>query len=214
MKTVHAAGVLLLGASGGFAWLARGAGVFDAPHPGSGASGGETVAPGQAPGLLQQLFNVGANTVTNPTSLSAAGLDRLKRIEGFSATAYPDANGHSIGYGHFIKAGEDYLLSAELSDAQGSELLAQDVAWAERAVTAAVSAPLTQSQFDALVLFCYNVGETAFKSSTLVALLNAGDYQGAADQFPRWNRSEGQVNTALVARRAIEQQMFSGGLYA
>lgn len=197
----------------GVLYLARGAGIFSAPNPGTGASGGDTVAPGAEPGLAQQFLNIGANTVTNPTTLSPQGLDQLKRAEGFSATAYPDAGGNSIGFGHYIKAGEEWLLGAVVSDAQASELLAGDVGWAERAVSASVSVPLTQAQFDALVLLCYNIGETAFKSSTLVALLNEGDYAGAADQFARWNRSEGQVNSALVLRRAQEQALFAGGTY-
>ncbi len=214
MTARHAAFIVSIGAAAGLLWLARGAGVFSEPHAGSGAEGGELVAPGDEPGLARQLVNVGANSVSNPTSLSAAGLEKLKAYEGFSATPYPDYKGKSIGFGHLIKAGEEYLLDAIISPAQASELLAGDVAWAERAVSAAVSAPLTQSQFDALVLLCYNIGETAFKRSTLVARLNAGDYDAAAAEFAKWNRAGGEVNAALVARRADEQRIFSEGAYA
>ncbi len=208
----HAAFVIALGAAAGLVWLARGAGLLSVPHQGSGAEGGDLE--GDAPGIAQQLVNVGANAVSNPTSLSPQGLAQLQAAEGFSPTPYSDFKGKSIGFGHLIKSGEEWLLGAVISEAQAAELLAGDVAWAERAVSAAVSAPISQAQFDALVLICYNIGETAFKRSTLVKLLNAGDYDGAADQFLRWNRAGGEVNSGLVARRDDERRLFTEGTYA
>lgn len=68
--------------------------------------------------------------------------------------------------------------------------------------------PLSQNQFDALVSLVYNIGETAFSNSTLLKKLNAKDYQGAADQFPRWNKGGGQVLKGLVRRRADERDLF------
>lgn len=190
--------------------IARGVGAFGT-HDGSGAEGGDEE--GDGPGLLEQAANVAANAVSNPTSLSAAGLDMLKRFEGFAASPYADHKGQSIGFGHLIKAGEDFLLGASITEEQASELLAGDVAWAERAVSAAVSVDLTQEQFDALVSLCFNIGETAFKRSTLVKRLNEGDYSAAADQFARWNRASGEVNAALSQRRAREETLFAAGAY-
>ena len=211
MSARHAAIPLALGALAGALWLARGVGFFS--PGGAGGVEGETDA-GGGPGLLAQLGNYLTNTVNAPTSLSPDGLVMLQGIERFSPTAYPDAAGHSIGFGHFIQAGEEWLLNATISEAQAAELLRGDVGDAERAVTAAVSVPLTQQQYDALVIFAYNVGAGAFKSSTLVKLLNAGDYIGAADQFARWNKSQGQVLPALQLRRAQEAQLFTQGVYA
>lgn len=137
--------------------------------------------------------------------LSYAGLQRLKQEEGFSHTPYPDHKGYSIGYGHLIRPGESLTY---VTREQGEELLLQDVTWAEDAVSAAVQVPLSVNQFDALVLFAYNVGAPAFRASTLVRLLNAGDYAGAAAQFPRWVYASGQVNQTLVARRDRERALF------
>jgi lysozyme len=144
-------------------------------------------------------------------ALTTAGLGQLKREEGYSPTPYPDHKGNSIGYGHLIKPGENLTY---LTEPQAADLLAQDVAWAEAAVIGAVRVPLTPSQFDALVSFCFNVGASAFRGSTLVRKLNAGDTSGATAEFPRWNRASGAVLQSLVDRRDREQSLFESGAYA
>lgn len=137
--------------------------------------------------------------------LSDAGLQALAQREGFSATPYWDHKGYSIGYGHLMKPGEN-LTSVTRDEA--AQLLANDVAWAEQAVANNVKVALTQNQFDALVSFAFNVGAGAFASSTLVKQLNAGDYNAASEQLPRWNKASGTVNGALVSRRASEISQF------
>lgn len=196
----------------GAAFIARGVGTFDLGGEGSGAESDDT--DGEPPTVIEQAANVATNALTgNPATLSANGLVMLGHSEGFSAMAYPDYKGQSIGFGHLIKSGEEFLLGAVITEAQAAELEAGDVAWAERAVLSAVSAPLTQAQFDALVQLCFNIGESAFKKSTLVRILNAGDYAGAAAQFDRWNKAGGQVSDALVGRRAKEKLLFTSGVY-
>ncbi len=81
----------------------------------------------------------------------------------------------------------------------------------EAAVNMLVTVPLNQNQFDALVSFTYNVGEGHLESSTLLKLLNQGDYMGAADQFLRWNKVDGQIILGLVRRRHKEQALFLAG---
>ena len=93
---------------------------------------------------------------------------------------------------------------------QATAWLREDVQWAEAAVGTLVKVPLTQPQFDALVSFVFNVGHGAFGRSTMLSRLNAGDYQGAADQFPAWNRGASGVLPGLVARRAAERALFLG----
>lgn len=137
--------------------------------------------------------------------LSNNALSVIKRFEGFSPTPYPDAQGYSIGYGHFIKPGESYSV---ISEDQATELLRQDASNAAYAVRAAVTVPLTQNQFDALTSLAYNIGVTAFRHSSLVRKLNAGDYSAASAQFAVWNKSQGKVLPTLIARRSDEQQLF------
>lgn len=146
-----------------------------------------------------------AETGTAIMNFSDNGLEVIKRFEGFSPLPYRDAQGFSIGYGHFIKPGEN--LTA-VTEAQARILLKQDAAIAAAAVKNSVKVPLTQNQFDALVSLTYNIGITAFRNSTLLKKLNAGDYSGAAAQFARWNQSQGEVLAVLSRRRADEQQIF------
>ena len=140
--------------------------------------------------------------------ISNAGLSLIKGFEGFRAKAYVCPAGVlTIGYGH---TGPDVKPGMTISDARGTELLAQDVSRFERAVNKFVKVPLAQHQYDALVSFTYNVGEGNFQTSTLLKKLNAKDYAGAAAQFDRWNRGGGRVLAGLVRRRAAERKMFEG----
>lgn len=133
------------------------------------------------------------------------GIENIKRFEGFSPVPYKDAQGWSIGYGHFIKPGENLT---SVSEAQARLLLKQDAALASAAVKNSVKVPLTQNQFDALVSLTYNIGITAFRNSTLLRKLNGGDYSGAAAQFARWNMSQGEFIAALDRRRTSERELF------
>lgn len=83
-----------------------------------------------------------------------------------------------------------------------------DLARFERAVSSSVKVPLTQNQFDALVSLTYNIGPGAFKHSTLLKLLNQGDYAGASQQFDVWIKAGGQTVQGLVNRRAVEKAYF------
>ena len=89
-------------------------------------------------------------------------------------------------------------------------LLMNDLRWAADAVRDLVTVELTEHQQAALISFVYNVGRKAFSGSTLLLLLNGGDYRGAADQFARWNLGGGRVLPGLVTRRAEEAALFRG----
>lgn len=137
--------------------------------------------------------------------LSAAGLDLLKRSEGFRANAYQDSGGvWTIGYG----TTKDVQPGDTCTEEQASQWLRRDVLSAEWAVMKLVEVPMTQGQFDALVDFTYNLGEAALAKSTLLRKLNAGDYAGAAAEFPKWCHAGNQVLPGLVTRRAAERALF------
>jgi lysozyme len=67
---------------------------------------------------------------------------------------------------------------------------------------------LSQGQFDALVAFSFNCGLGALQASTLRRLYNAGDVEGAAAEFPKWNKGGGRVLPGLTRRRLEEQALF------
>lgn len=139
---------------------------------------------------------------------SQAGIDAIKDYEGVRLKAYDDGVGvWTIGVGHTAGVKRGDVIDMERVD----EFLRADLADAERAVNARVVAPLTQDQFDALVSFVFNVGAGAFIASTLLKKLNARDYDGAADEFLRWNKAGGRVLAGLTKRRISERMMFLTG---
>lgn len=141
---------------------------------------------------------------------SANGIAHIKEFEGFRGKRYLcPANKPTIGYGHVIVDSERATLwGADLTEEQATKLLMKDLVRFEDAVLAMVAVPLTQGQFDALVSFAYNLGEAKLRSSTLLKLLNAGDYDGARKQINRWVYSNGKKLDGLIRRRARETEMF------
>jgi lysozyme len=141
---------------------------------------------------------------------SAAGLDLLKRSEGFRSRTYLDAAGlPTIGYGHQLVHPECFPNG--ISEAQGTEILTNDLRDAEEAVARLVKVALTQGQFDALVDFCFNVGVGKLETSTLLKDLNAGLYEAAAGQLLLWDHVGMQEIAGLKARREAEFQLWGTG---
>ncbi|WP_431648740.1 lysozyme [Enterobacter hormaechei] len=149
--------------------------------------------------------------------ISNNGLNLIKTYEGLELTAYPDPGTGgapwTIGYGH---TGPEVHAGLVWTQQQAEQALASDVAQFERDVTSLVKVQINQNQFDALVSFAYNCGSDidaddiaeGLGDSTLLKKLNAGDYDGAANEFPKWNRSGGKVMSGLTKRRNAERSLF------
>lgn len=136
---------------------------------------------------------------------SESGIKFIRDHEGCVLTAYQDGGGvWTIGVGHTrgVKAGQ------AITKAQADAFLADDIAPVETCINQSVEVALNQNQFDALASFIFNVGETAFKKSTLLKKLNAGDYRGAADQFTRWVYDNNVFVQGLYNRRVDEKALF------
>ena len=133
--------------------------------------------------------------------------------EGCRLEPYADAVGvATVGYGH---TGDDVSLDMDpISQEVADQLLAADLGRFETAVNGMVSDQTSQQQFDALVSFSYNLGEGALRGSTLLRMHNAGDYDGAAQQFGRWNHAGGRVLAGLTRRRAGEAAVYATGDYS
>lgn len=91
---------------------------------------------------------------------------------------------------------------------QAESWLKNDSKWVDACLDKYVKVSINQNQFDALASLVYNIGETAFIKSTLLRLLNDGDFKGAADQFDRWVNDNGKRIQGLVNRRAKEKLLF------
>lgn len=140
-------------------------------------------------------------------TISEKGLALIREFEGFKPFAYRDSAGlWTIGVGHKLKPGERYPIG--ITEVQAEALLKQDAATAEGDVNRLVKVVLTQNQFDALVSWTYNLGGGSLEHSTLLRLLNEGDYAGAADQFPLWDHAGSKVSEGLLRRREAERMMF------
>jgi lysozyme len=140
------------------------------------------------------------------TRLSADGRRLIQGFEGLSLKAYPDTTkGYSIGYGHFGAKPGDVI-----SRDEAERLFDLDVLKYETAV--ALNAPITtQPQFDAMTSLAYNIGTAGFINSTVLRLHKLGDYQGAADAFRMWKKSDGKDNPVLIKRRERERAIYLNG---
>ena len=144
------------------------------------------------------------------TQLSPAGIDLISNFEGLKLEAYYDQAGVcTIGFGTTIYPnGVPVQSDDQCSVEQAKRYMHHDLERFEKAVSSAIKVPLTQNQFDALVSLTYNIGAGAFKNSTLLKLLNQGDYAGASQQFDVWIKAGGQTVQGLVNRRAVEKAYF------
>lgn len=148
-------------------------------------------------------------------NLSDKGLDLIKEFEGCVLHAYPDpatlAEPYTIGYGHTnpgkIKLGDT------CTQEQAVEWLRADVAYSVAAVNHLVTLPdpIEPHQFDPLVSLTFNIGQMAFGNSTLLRMLNVGNFNAVPAQFLRWDKGpNGQPLPGLTRRRRAEADMFAG----
>ena len=161
--------------------------------------------------------------------INDVGLELVKSFEGIpdgdpttvKIDPYLDPIGiWTIGWGHAIRVGADYLRGKAnrkaamdlypggITKEQAEQLLRGDLMDACRDVEYLVDVDLTDDQFGALASFTFNLGRGNLAKSTLLKKLNAGDYSGAAAEFPKWNKAGGKVLKGLVARRAAEAELF------
>lgn len=140
-----------------------------------------------------------------------AGIDLIKRFEGFSPMRYICPAGYpTIGYGHMIVEGEHF--DQPMSEQQAEELLERDIQRYEVAVQRMVKVLISDNEFAALVSFAYNLGSGRLKASTLLRLLNRGQEEAAAEEFAKWRMGGGRILPGLEARRAAEKRLFLSGL--
>ena len=157
---------------------------------------------------------------SGPSSMRASSdlVHALEGIEKFSATPYDDAerptSNATIGFGRKLHSGK--VTDADrkkwgpkgISRTRAEGMLRQDIGGTEHEINTDVRVPLRQNQFDALVSLTLNIGNEAFRNSTLVRLLNRGDYEGAANEFPHWERSGSAHPKGLLRRPRDEQERF------
>lgn len=136
-------------------------------------------------------------------NFSKGGLDLTKQFEGCRYKAYRDGGGvWTIGFGHTHGVHEGMSCTQKEAEAW----LEQDVQNAVAQVNKCLTIIVTQDEFDALVDFEFNTG--ALRKSTLLKLLNAGDCEGAAAEFAKWDKDNGKRVAGLARRRKAEHDKF------
>ncbi|HIX61345.1 MAG TPA: type VI secretion system PAAR protein [Candidatus Halomonas stercoripullorum] len=163
---------------------------------------------------------------TQELTLSEAGKQWLRDVEQLRLRPYDDQTGQditswvggaTIGYGHLISRDDWHLYQDGINEEQADQLFEKDIVPYLEVVNSEVSAQLTQSQFDAAVVFSYNIGTNAFRNSSAVKLINDPEaktlYSSVEEAWKAFNRSQGVVNQGLVNRRAAEWDMYSKGEY-
>jgi lysozyme len=147
-------------------------------------------------------------------NISDKGLALIRESEGLVLKAYLCPAGvWTLGHGHTkgVKPGDTCTRE------QAEQWLLEDVGEAIDTLMGMVEVPLNQGEVDALVSFVFNFGAGKFRTSTLLRLLNEGEFAQASAQFPRWvngtNPKTGlrEVLPGLVKRRAAEKALFDGG---
>jgi len=146
------------------------------------------------------------------TKLSQKGLELIKQFEGLSLTPYVCSGGiNTIGYGntYYTNGKKVTLQDQPITKQQAEELLKHSLSTYEKAVDSFCRDDISQSQFDALVSFAYNLGTGALQKSTLIKKVNANPKDVTiADEFLKWNKAAGRVLAGLTKRRQAEANLY------
>ena len=137
--------------------------------------------------------------------IGSKGLELIKHFEGCELEAYKCPAGvWTIGYGH-IKGVQEGM---KITEMQAEEMLQSELIAYEGYINDLVEVELNQNQFDAMVSWVYNLGGGNLRASTLLKVLNAGNYAGVPEQMLRWNKAGGKVLEGLTRRRQAEADLF------
>ncbi len=136
----------------------------------------------------------------------------ISLFEGKENEAYKDQGGiYTIGFGSTWNFDEKRPVKQgdKISDKKALEWLKLAIKDVQDLITDVVKVPINQNQKDSLTSLAYNIGKGAFAKSTLLKSLNQGSPKIiVADQFLRWNKVNGKINTGLTIRRQKERELF------
>lgn len=140
-------------------------------------------------------------------NISKEGIALIKKFEGCELEAYKCPAGvWTIGYGHIKGVQEGDVITLE----EAEDMLVEELHEYENYINDMVTVGLTPSQFDALVAWVFNLGPTNLRESTLLRVLNEGNYEEVPAQIKRWNKAGGEVLNGLIRRRKAEALLFQG----
>lgn len=139
-------------------------------------------------------------------------LDIIKEAEGLRLKPYKCSAGiPTIGYGNtFYKDGTKVTMQDKEITIQYAEELIQWYVekYVISIIKSVITKQLTDNQYSAIASFIYNVGNTAFKNSTLAKKINKGTDEEIKQQFRLWNKASGKIIEGLKNRREKEIKLF------
>lgn len=140
-------------------------------------------------------------------------VEHVKKWEGLRLEAYPDPGSKdgkpvTIGYGTTLIGGKPIPLGTKITKKEAEQYLKDDLERFADGVAKLLKVKLNENQFGALTSFSYNIGLGAFQKSTLLAKLNAGDYESVPNEMRRWNKNDGKIMQGLVNRREDEIKLW------
>ncbi|WNV48187.1 SAR endolysin [Caulobacter phage Quill_5.2] len=147
-------------------------------------------------------------------AVGVAGLALLNTSEGLRLKPYKDPAGiWTVCYGH---TGNDIVLDKVYTKAECEIIRDRDIRSHLAGIKPCIKVPLTQNQQDAILDLSFNIGVQRTCSSTLIKKVNKGDFKGAAEEFPKWNKATVRgklvVLPGLEKRRAAEKALFEKDL--
>lgn len=158
--------------------------------------------------------------------MSDKGMDLLRSIEELRLQPYDDQTGKeisawvtgaTIGYGHLISRNEWDTYKNGLDIMEAKALFEQDLLPYVQTVNTEVTSGISQNQFDALVILTFNIGRNAFKSSSVLKMINDPSantgYTNLEAAWKAWNKSQGKKMQGLVNRRNAEWDIYSMNIY-
>ena len=158
--------------------------------------------------------------------ISPAAVDLLKAIETLATQPYDDQTGEevdhwvrgaTIGYGHLIAREEWSRFAGSITEAQAEQLFQDDLQPFISALRSVVTVPLKPQEFDALIIFMFNIGRSAFANSSVLRLINnpaaRTRYPSLEQAWKAWNKSQGRVSRGLQNRRNAEWNIYAHNIY-
>lgn len=138
--------------------------------------------------------------------IGPAGIALIQSYEQCRLKAYmPTPNDvPTIGWG----TTSDVQMGDTCTQEEADAWFLEDLEWVQDCLDSYIHIPITQHETDALASLVFNIGCEAFKKSTLLRMLNASEFNKAADQFLRWNRQGDKVLAGLTRRREEERKLF------
>jgi len=160
-------------------------------------------------------------------SLGPKGISLLKSIEGLALVPYDDQTGKditawvkgaTIGYGHLIAKSNWAKYQNGLTEAAALTLLKADLSPFVNTIKNKVKVGVTQNEFDAMVIFAFNIGQTGFSTSSVLKMVNdpmaKTAYSSLENAWKAWDKSQGKVSRGLKNRRQAEWNIYNKGVYA